>query len=251
MKKLLLLLLFLALPTCAQAQTSPLQDFSVVTTGTFGCNALGLGAPPCYIPFTGAVTLTTTGTSGPAVVSGNNLNIPQYTGGGGGGSTALSALTSGTAANTIDNTLFGQTWAWSTLTTQTALTLTTSNKTGGHIVALTNTSTASSDSVLHILDSTTSTGKGIFSSVTGVGNTGYAGYFTNSATTGYALKVNGPCSGCNGMEFTNGDSAYTIPATAALVSTSTTITHRVYGPCRLQHLFRLASKFAYRINLEE
>ena len=223
MKKLLLILLFLALPTCARAQTSPLQILSVVTTGTYGCTTLGLGAPPCYIPFTGAVTLTTTGSSGPAVVSGNNLNIPQYTGGGS-GSTALSALTSGTATNSIDSTSFGQAWAWSTLTTQTALTLATSNKTTGHIMALTNTSTASSDSVLHILDSTTSTGKGIFSSVSGLGNTGYAGYFSNSATTGYALKVSGPCSGCNGMEFTNGDSAYTIPATAALVNTSTTIT---------------------------
>jgi hypothetical protein len=55
-----------------------------------------------------AITLTTTGTSGPATLVGSTLNIPQYTGGGGGGGvTTLSILTTGatvvtgTTANTI------------------------------------------------------------------------------------------------------------------------------------------------------
>lgn len=77
---------------------------------------------------------------------------------------ALSALTSGTAVNTIDSTLFAQSWKWGTLTTQTALSLSTSALTTGTTLLVTGA---------------------------GASNTGYAGFFTNTATTGWALYANG------------------------------------------------------------
>ena len=50
-----------------------------------------------------AITLTTTGTSGAATLSGNTLNIPQYTGGGGAGSQTLAqTLTLGNSAGTTN-----------------------------------------------------------------------------------------------------------------------------------------------------
>lgn len=50
----------------------------------------------------GALTITTTGTSGASTLVGNTLNIPQYTGGGGGG--GITSVTSSTADVTITNT---------------------------------------------------------------------------------------------------------------------------------------------------
>lgn len=85
-------------------------------------------------------------------------------GGGGGGSTALSALTSGTTTNTIDSTSNAQTWNWSSLAGNTALTL---------------TSSVSSGKVFSV----TATGA--------VANTGYGGYFSNTSTAGYAGYFNG------------------------------------------------------------
>ena len=43
-----------------------------------------------------------------------------------GGSTSLSALTSATGTNTFDNAAFPQTWTWNSLSTQTALSFTSS-----------------------------------------------------------------------------------------------------------------------------
>jgi len=60
-------------------------SISLTTTGTTGAAVL-TGGNALNIPqYQGQLTLTTTGTSGAAVLSGNSLNIPQYTGGGGSG----------------------------------------------------------------------------------------------------------------------------------------------------------------------
>lgn len=80
------------------------------------------------------------------VLGGPVIQGPGSSSGGsssGGGSTSLSALTSATASNTIDNANFAQSWGWGTLSTQTALSLGTTSATDtGTILALSNTSTA-------------------------------------------------------------------------------------------------------------
>src|SRR6202000_407671 len=54
---------------------------------------------------------------------------------------SLSALTSATVVNSIDSTNFAQTWAWGTLSTQTAFSLVTSSMTTGTVLNLTNSAT--------------------------------------------------------------------------------------------------------------
>lgn len=59
-----------------------------------------------------SLTLTTTGTSGPATLAGGTLNIPQYTGGGGGGGgtvTSVAALTLGTSGTDLSSTVANST----------------------------------------------------------------------------------------------------------------------------------------------
>jgi hypothetical protein len=94
-------------------------------------------------------------------------------------SIALSGLTGATATNTIDNVNAGQVWTWNSLTTQTALSLSTSTGTSGKLLSLSNTTSGSS-------------GYSGYFSMSGTGNSGYAGYFTNTATaTGYAVYASG------------------------------------------------------------
>ena len=82
-----------------------------------------------------------------------------------GGGTALSALTSAIAPNTIDSTSFSQGWIWSAVTTGAAFTFSAPSLT---------------------------TGSALEAITTAAGNTGYAGYFANSSTSGYAIYANGP-----------------------------------------------------------
>jgi hypothetical protein len=128
-----------------------------------------------------------------------------------GGSAALSALTASTGTNTIDNAAYAQTWTWNTLTTGTALSLSSSGMTTGTILALTNTDTASNaGSVLsvsnseggasyaiHATSASTGAGTGVYGSETGSGNTGYGGYFSNTSTTGANYGVYGTTASTN------------------------------------------------------
>jgi hypothetical protein len=112
--------------------------------------------------------------------------------------TSLSGLTAATTTNTIDNTTLAQTWTWNTLTTQNALTLSSTGETSGSLLTLTGANTGVTGPVLNV--STTSTGggtavKGVASGATGTNygvygssgsSTGSGGYFTNTGT-GYAL----------------------------------------------------------------
>ena len=87
--------------------------------------------------------------------------------------------------HTFDNTSMAQTWTWNSLTTQTAFTLSSSSLTNGNILSIQNTaaSATSTGKVLSISDATTGSGYGVYSSMTGHGNTGYAGYFINTDTS--------------------------------------------------------------------
>ena len=194
--------------------------FNVTSTGSVGIGTSTPGATlevngttklDSTTTVSGALNLTSTVNLGAAVnatalasgtvVSGkylglNSSNQVVLGAGGSGGGTALSAITSATSTNSIDSTNNAQTWAWGTLSTQTALTLTTSSMTTGSLLSLQDTAAAatSTGKVLSISDATTGAGYGVYSAMSGTGNTGYAGYFTNTATSGanyavYALNT--------------------------------------------------------------
>lgn len=114
--RLLLIVFLCGLVNSTYAQGSgamplTLGFLSSATTGTSGCITLGMGNPPCFVPYSttnplptttsgsvSSLTLTTTGTSGPAVLSGSNLNIPVYTAAGGGLSSLSFTTTNGFSA---------------------------------------------------------------------------------------------------------------------------------------------------------
>ncbi|MGE3623488.1 MAG: tail fiber domain-containing protein, partial [Bdellovibrionales bacterium] len=153
--------------------------------------------------------------SGTTTVAGNLVITGTCTGCGGGGSSALSSITSATTTNSINNTNNAQTWAWGTLSTQTALTLTSSSVTSGTVLALANTSTNMSGSTLSVSNATKSSGYGVYSSVTGTANTGYAGYFSNTATSGanYAIYA-----------LNSSTSGYALYASGNITATTLTLT---------------------------
>ena len=193
-------------------------------------------------------TVTTTGyalyangatyLNGTTTVNGT-LYVGSCVGCSAGASASLSSLTSGTVANTIDSTNFAQTWKWGTLTTQTALTLTTSSMKGGTLLSLQDTAAAatSTGDVLSVTDASTGVGYGIHSSMTGHGNTGYAGYFRNTDTgadANYGIyATNASATGYAGY-FTNTSTGYSLYAggRSGLVAQSFGITYgdtSVYG----------------------
>lgn len=102
-------------------------------------------------------------------------------------SVPLSGITAATGSQTFDSGSNPQTWEWGTLTSGTALTLTTSSMTGGTLLSLQDTAAAatSTGKVLNVTDASTGTGYGVYSAMTATtGNTGYAGYFLNTSTNG-------------------------------------------------------------------
>ncbi len=108
-------------------------------------------------------------------------------------SLALSSITAATGSNTITgHANYAQTWSWGTLGGNTALALTSTDMTNGTILEIENTYGGNSTGYMVFLeDVTTGTGYALYSLTTGNANTGYAGYFVNTATSGanYALYV--------------------------------------------------------------
>ena len=99
--------------------------------------------------------------NGEVNVSGN-LTVSSCTGCVAAGSNSLSSLTSATTTNSIDNANWAQVWKWGTLSTQTALNLTTSSMTTGTLLNLTDNSTSgSAGTVLNISSNQTGAGSGI------------------------------------------------------------------------------------------
>ena len=134
-----------------------------------------------------------------------------------GGNPSLSSITSATATNTINSTNFAQTWQWNSLTTQTAFTLSSSSLTNGKILSLQNTAAAATATghVLDISNTTTGAGYGVYSAMTGHGNTGYAGYFANTSTTGANYGVYGTAASSSGYGgyFSNTSTGWALNAT--------------------------------------
>lgn len=115
-----------------------------------------------------------------------------------GGGDALSSISAAIDTNTIDSTLYAQTWGWSTLTTQTAFTWTANAITTGSLFVLSSTSTVGDGSKLLQLTrsganstaSKTNYGSYIAITNTGTTSTNVAGYFKASgASTNYGLQV--------------------------------------------------------------
>jgi hypothetical protein len=174
---------------------------SALDSGIYTCTSGNTYVPEALI--VGSVDQTDTAVSCTTTTAG----MIEYTGGtfegcngsifgslgGSPSSLALSALTSAQAIHSEDNSGYAQTWTWNSLSTQTALTISTSSAiTGGTLLSLqaTSASAASTGYVLSISDSTTGTGYGVYSAMTATANTGYAIYATNTGA-GYALGATG------------------------------------------------------------
>jgi collagen type VII alpha len=128
---------------------------------------------------------------------------------------SISSLTAATAANTIDNTNFAQTWNWTTATTQNPFTLSGTALTSGSLLNLTG-GTYSSGASLNILQTG---GAAIISNTPGADLTTPAGNTLNvvSGTTGVATFDSGTTGAVN-----IGTSAN--PKTVTVGNTNTTST---------------------------
>jgi trimeric autotransporter adhesin len=134
------------------------------------------------------------------------------------GSPALSGLLAATTTNLIDSSNWAQTWAWGTLSTQTALTFTTSSMTGGTLLSLQDTAAAATSTgyVLSVTDASTGAGYSVYSAMTGHGNTGFAGYFTNTDTgadANYGVYGTDASASGYGGYFTNTSTGWALNAT--------------------------------------
>ena len=108
------------------------------------------------------------------------------------GSNALSSITAALANNSIENGGFTSTWNYDTLTTQTAMSFTSTSVSSGQLINATVNNAGSTGYAGYFTNNGTAAAYGIYASETGAANTGYAGYFNNTATaTGYALYANG------------------------------------------------------------
>ena len=122
-----------------------------------------------------------------------------------GGSTSLSALTSATATNTINNTIFPQEWDWPGIGSATAMLLTSSGtgttlglvSTGGQALTVVGNASLSGTTTLATVQ--IGAGNALFTTVTatnieGIGNANLAG-----TTTVANLSVTGTCAGCSSL----------------------------------------------------
>lgn len=185
MNKIGILALWAAL-CCSVAQAQPVTTKVPLTNMETSCTAANFiaGNGSGISPQCG--TVTTTGSSGPATLSGGVLNIPQYTGGGGGSGTVTSV--SVTSANGFAGTV-------ATATTTPAITLSTSvtgilkgNGTG------VSAATAGTDYQSPITLTTIGTGAATFVSNTlNIPTPSGTGTVTSITCFGTAITISGTC----------------------------------------------------------
>ena len=110
--------------------------------------------------------------------------------------------------------------------------------TSGSVLTLQDTAVAatSTGKVLNISDTTTGAGYGIYSSMSGAANTGYAIYGNNTSTTGYAVYANGALA-----------STGTASAASFVPTGSTVAVNGLYLPATNQIAFSTASTNALTI----
>ncbi len=112
----------------------------------------------------------------------------------------ISKLAAASATNTIDNTLYAQTWNWNSLTTETALSLGSSSISSGTLLNLSSTSTAAAGNTQKVLNISTSGANGtstqttygtyVSNTHTGTSSTNIGGYFTASGgATNYPIYI--------------------------------------------------------------
>ena len=172
-----------------------------INDGLYTCNSSNT-----YVP-EGVMVGSVDQTGSALTCSTTTAGVIEYTGGSflgcngttfgslasGGGSTTLNSIAAAVTTTSINSGANAITWAWNSLSTQTALTIsTTSALTGGALLSLQATAASSTSTgyALSISDSTTGAGYGIYSSMTATANTGYAIYVTNTGA-GYALGATG------------------------------------------------------------
>jgi hypothetical protein len=85
--------------------TGSTHTFNLPTASASNRGALSTGDWAIFSGKQDAITLTTTGTSGAATLIGSTLNIPQYSGGGGGGITALTGDVTASGTGSVVATL--------------------------------------------------------------------------------------------------------------------------------------------------
>ncbi len=111
------------------------------------------------------------------------------------GTTALSSLTAGTATNTIDSLNFAQVWGWSTLSTETAMSMNANALTSGNILDLASSATGMTGALEELTlsgSNAANTGSVLTLNNTGVLNTGTSLLVQHNATGAgtLALRVN-------------------------------------------------------------
>lgn len=163
-----------------------------VTTVTAGT---GLATSPALgITTTGSVSLlnaTTTSLGGVIVGSGLSVSTTGVISATGSAPT-ISSLLGATTTNAIDNANWAQVWTWNTLTTQTALSLSSTSATSGKLIDSEITGNINSTGYAgYFTNVTTGKGYSLFALTTGAANTGYGVYAQNPSGTGWAGYFNG------------------------------------------------------------
>ena len=145
------------------------------------------------------------------------------------GAAALSGLTAATAANTIANTNFAQAWNWNTLTTGTALALSSTSMTTGSLLSVSNTNTAAAAGTALSVNNASSGGTGLAATA----NTGAATAVSGSttSTTAAAAGVKGVVTGASGASFGvyGSNTSTTGYGTAGQATATSGINYGTYG----------------------